>query len=289
MKLLSIGSVKLLQNSKLCLFGITVGLTGLHLLLTWKLIGDVDRLIISILFWGAILCLVWRKRDDVNLESGICSSFLGLVLIGLILFKSISLFWFESSFVRVMPLFITSSLCLLASGIKGLKQYWRELVITLLLCLPESSLIELINEFFKITTLTTKFATFSLWYLGLEVSRQGANVILPNGAVLVSTACTGTSTALLLLKLSVFFILMFHTDWKKKLSLLLGAIFIAFIISGIRIAILATVVSNHESFNYWHGSEGSQIFSTISILIFGLFCRILRSQDELASPDSVNS
>lgn len=286
MKALSFTSVKLLQNSKFCLFGIAVGLTGLHLILTWRLTGDIDRMIISVLFWGAILCLIWRKRNTLNLESGIFSSFFGLLLIALVFVKSISLLWVESSFLRIVPIITTLGLGMLASGIKGLKQYWRELIIVLLLCLPESLLTQIIDELFQVTTLTTKLAVFILWYLGFEVSRQGASVILPTGSPLVGSTCTGISAAILLLKLSVIFILMFHTDWSKKILLLTGAIFIAFATSGIRVAIIATVVSNREAFHYWHGSEGSQIFSTISILIFGLFCRFLLYLDECSEARS---
>lgn len=280
MKALPFSPDRLLQNSKFYLFGIAVGLTVLHLLLTWRMIGDVDRLILDTLFWGAILCLVWRKRDILDLESDIFSSFFGLLLIALVFFKSISLFWFEISALKVLPLISVLGLGLLASGIKGLKQYRRELLVVMLLCIPESLFIQIINEAFKVTTLTAKFAVFFLWYTGSEVSRQGDSIILPAGSALVSAACTGISTALLLLKLSVLFILFFSTSWNKKILVLIGAIFIAFVTGGIRVALIATMVSNQEAFNYWHGPEGNQIFSTISILIFGLFCRLLLPPDD---------
>ncbi len=277
-------------NSKFYLFGITVCLTALHLILTWRLTSDIDQLIINVLFWGALLCLLWRKRDILNLESGILSSFLGLLLIALVFVKSISLFWFESSFLKIVPLMIALGLALLASGIKGLKQYWRELIIALLLCLPESLLLKIIEEVFHVTTLTAKLSVFILWYLGFQVSRQGAIITLSNGSVLVGDLCTGISTAVILLKLSVLSILMFPTNWRKKILVPVAAIFIAFVAGGIRVALMAVVVSNHQAFSYWHGSQGNQIFSTIAILIFGLLCRFLlqppcppNSYDKLAT------
>ena len=286
MKALPLAPVKLLQNSNFSLFGIAVGLTAIHLILTWKVNANIDRLIISVLFWGAILCLLQRKRDIVNLESGIFSSFFGLLLIVLVLFKSISLFWFESSFLKLAPLLLALGLGLLASGIKGLNQYWRELLLVLLLCLPEGP-INQIEELFSVTTLTAKFASFVFWYLGFDVSNHGAMIYLPNGSVLVGTPCTGTSTALLLLKLSCLFILLFSTNWIKKILVLIGSVLIAFVISGIRVILLAALVSNHKAFVYWHGPVGNQMFSTISILVFGLFCHFLLQSDELASPDSI--
>ena len=282
MKVISFAPVKLLQNSKFCLFAIAVGLSALHLSLTWRLSGGVDPLIVGVLFWGAILCLLWQKQDKINLESDVLSSFFGSLLIALVLVKSISLFWVESSFLRIAPMMAALGIGLLASGIKGLKQYWRELIIVLLLSLPESSFQQIIEEIFKVTTLTANFAVILLWYLGFSVSHQGANIFLPNGSVSVAPFCTGISNALLLLKLSVLFILMFPTNWSKKALVLLAAVSIAFVTSGIRVAVMAVVVSSQEAFNYWHGPQGNQIFATISILIYGLFCRQLLQPDKSA-------
>lgn len=287
MKALPLAPVKLLENSKFCLFATAVGLTALHLILTWRAIGDTDRLIINVLYWGAILCLLWRKRDILNLESGIFSTFFGLLLIAFVLVKSISLFVFESSFVKIVPMIAALGLGLLASGVKGLKQYWRELIILMLLCLPENSLPQIIQNTFNITTLTAKFAILILWYLGFEVSGSGANINLPNGSVWVDTPCTGIVTAILLLKLSVLFMLVVPTNWIKKVLVAIGAVFIAFVASGIRVAIMAVVVSDQKTFDYWHGAEGNQIFSTIAILIFGLLCHFLSSPDKFESSDDM--
>ena len=285
MKVLPFDSVKLLQNQKFCLFGTAVGLSVLHLSLSWRLLGDTDQLILNVIFWGALLCVLWGKQDILNLESDTFSSFFGLLLIALVLLKSISLFWFEAYFLKVSPLLVALGLGLLASGVKGLKQYWRELLFVLLLCIPEGLFLQIVDKLFNVSVLTAKFAVFILWYLGFEASGQGINVVLPKGYVYVETACTGTSTALLLIKFSVLFILTFPTDWLKKILVLLGAVFIAFITSVIRVALMAVFVSNKEVFDYWHGSQGNQVFTTTSILIFGLLCRGLLQLHESASPD----
>lgn len=272
MKVLSLVSVQRLQSSKFYLFGIVVGLVAYQLLLTWQIGNDVDQLIINALFWGAILYLLWGKRDKLSLESEIFSSIFGLLLIVLVLFKSISLFWFETSFLRVIPLTTACGLALLASGMRGLKQYWKELIILLLLSLPPSLFVSIINHLLQITVLTAKVATFILWYLGFTLSRQGDTMILNGDAVMVTPECTGISTALLLIKLATIYILIFPTNWRKRLLSISGAIGISFIISTIRVALLATVVSDRAAFHYWHGGTGNQIFSTVSILCFGFFC-----------------
>lgn len=283
MKALPLAPVRPLQNSKFCLCGIAVGLTACHLVLIWRVSNNIDQLIISIIFWGAILCQVWRKQDSLNLESDIFSSFLGILLIALIFFKSISLFWFESSFLRVFPFIATLSLGLLASGIRGLKQYWQELAIVLLLCLPASLLTPTVDRLFHVSQLTTAFAVFILWYVGFDVTRLDTTIILPNGAATVSPACTGISTLLLLLKLAVIYILIFPINRRQKIFLFLGAIFISFVTSELRVALIATAVGDRAAFDYWHGTQGNQIFSTVSILLFSLLCRCLLSFKESSS------
>nr|WP_293089917.1 archaeosortase/exosortase family protein [Moorena sp. SIO3H5] len=73
---------------------------------------------------------------------------------------------------------------LLASGLKGLKQYWQHLTIFLCLAIPSGLPTLLID----VSTLTAKFSGLLLWYSGFEVSRQGVYLILPTVGALVSGA-----------------------------------------------------------------------------------------------------
>jgi cyanoexosortase A len=287
MKVLSLVPGQLLQSSKFYLFGITVGLVAYQLLLTWQLDNNVDQLTVNALFWGAILYLLWGKRDKLSLESDFFSSFIGLLLIVLIIFKSISLFWFESSLLNAVPFTFALGLSLLASGVKGLKQYWRELTIAVLLCLPVSFFEPFVDRLFHISQLTTAFAVFVLWYAGFDVTRLDTTIVLPQGSAIVGVACTGISTMLLLLKLATIYMLIFPSKWGQKICLVVAAISIAFMSGGLRVAIIATVVSNPTAFNYWHGASGNQIFSTVAIVLFGLLCRYLLLSKNSLSPNIV--
>jgi len=66
-----------------CLFATAVGLSALHLSLTWRLDGEIDPLIIVLYL---ILCLLWRKQDKINLE--IFFPAFGTLLIALVLVKA---------------------------------------------------------------------------------------------------------------------------------------------------------------------------------------------------------
>lgn len=266
-----------LQSSKFWLLSIAVSLIAIHISLTWKLTENFDRLSISVLIWGATLSLLWNKRNSLNLESGITSSFFGILLIVLVLLKSLSF-----SFLGVLPIASALGLGLLASGFRGLKQFWREFVIVSLLVIPQGLLSFAVEELVQLSLLTAKFVAFLLWYFGLEVSRQGNNIVLPTGSVDVNDSCSGIQSILLLLKLAVLYLFMFPANWLKIVLVPVTAVCIAFAVNTVRVGLMALLVafSNPEAFEYWHEGSGSQIFSMIAVMAFGLLCSFLIQQDE---------
>jgi exosortase/archaeosortase family protein len=75
---------------------------------------------------------------------------------------------------------------------------------------------------------------------------------------------------------------MFPTDLAKKILVPVVAILVAFVVNGVRVALMAVLVaySSQEAFEYWHTGTGSQIFFLITILIFGLFCYFISQKDD---------
>jgi cyanoexosortase A len=281
MKASGLDIVKKLNKSNFWLSAIAIDLLLIQIYLTWKFIGSSDTLSIKVLFWAAILNLIWKKRYTLNLESDIVSSVFGFLLISFVLVKSSSLFWFETYFVKIYALFSCFGLALMASGIKGLKQYTKEFIILLLL-ISEGLLISLISSKVDFSLLAAKFSSFVLWYLGFAVSRQGVNVILPTGAIEIYPACSGLNAILLLLQLALIFILVFPINTFQKIFLPIIAVFLAFIINVFRLVLITLLVaaSNHEGFEYWHGQPGTQIFSTISIFAFGFVCHLILQKNQ---------
>lgn len=258
------------------LLGITAGLITIHLTLTSRakdssLVGN------SALFWIAVCYLIWQKRNEINLESRIFSSIWGMAIVAFVLLKSTSLSGYDP-FLRFFPLISCLGVALLASGFKGLKQYWRELLILCFLVPPPGAL----SLLFDLSTITAKFATALLWYAGFEVHRQGVYVYLPNGGIEVYPGCSGIENMLHLLGLAVIFLLSFSTTWLEKIYLPIVASSFAFIVNGIRVAILAILAASAkpQALEYWHKGEGSLIFSMISVAILGLFCFVLLRQGE---------
>lgn len=265
-----------LQDFKIWLGGIGIGLILLHLLLIWKLTGQTDQILLSGLFWLAIAQKLWQRRQQLQWHSDGIASAIGLLLMGMTLIKSLSLFWVEASFLRLLPGLIAVSLGLLAAGWR-LQQFWRELLLVLPLILPKGLLLQGLETAIglPIRTLTAQFSSFMLHYLGFNVLRQGTVIELPNGAVDVLFGCTSIPALILLLQLAILFIAFFPIAPAQYIRVLMASASIAVVVSSSRIALLAIVAADKSSFSYWHGAQGSQIFSTIAIVLFGEFCRTL--------------
>jgi cyanoexosortase A len=275
---------KLLQDSKFWLSSTAIGLSGIYLSLVWKLTGNFSFLSISLVLLGTVSYLLWEKRDSLNLESDVFSTFLGLLLIASVLIKNTVDPYFGFLF-QISPLLSGLGLALLASGIKGLKQYIQEFTLILAISIPETLLLQL----FDVSLITAKFAAFFLIHLGFEVSLQGVNLILPTGAVEVTPGCSGFENMIWLLRLAALFLILFPSTLWKKILVPITAIALGFLVNSARVALMAFLVaySNQEAFKYWHEGDGAQVFSLISAFIFGALCYFLIFKNETSPSDSV--
>ncbi|MEG4082313.1 cyanoexosortase A [Microcoleus sp. POL10_C6] len=279
-----INSLKHIQEPKYWLLGIASGLIAIHLTLTSRT-NDTDLFGTMLLFWGVVAFLIWERHESLTFESGVFASFLGSSLIALILLKSSSISGYDF-FIRATPFLSGISLALLASGTKGLKQYWQELLILGYTAIPPG----LIGVFVDVALLTAKFSAFLLHYIGFEVVRKGVFLILEKGSVEVYHGCSGVNAMLQLLGLALVFLLMFPTTTGQKIVLPFVAIITAFLVNAARVGLLAVLVSlsQPEAFKYWHEGNGSVIFSMISVFIFGLFCWFAILKDQPPNKEGQN-
>jgi cyanoexosortase A len=125
--------------------------------------------------------------------------------------------------------------------------------------------------------MTANLASFILSTLRFHVSQQELYIILPVGAVRVDGGCSGSNQIFQLFKISLLVLVLFPTNLTKriwsKIIVPIIAMFIAFIVNGFRVALLAALANptSLKAFNYWHLGEGAHVFSMASILIFCLF------------------
>jgi len=276
---------KRLQEPKFWLLAIVAAIAALHLTLLSR-IDNSDMFATSILFWVAAGSLVWDKHETLSLESKPLPTVLGFLLLALILVRT-ALSGDSVSSAWVIPLIATLAVGLMASGFKGLKQYWKELLIFGLLAIYP--ILKLLLQIIDLSQVTAKTANVMLWYLGFNVQRQGVFLILPTSRVEVYGACSGLQSILQMLAISVLFLLMFPIrSHVKKVLCVVAAVLIGFFVNAIRVALMVILnnAGNKSAFDYWHEGNGSLIFSAISVLIFGIFCWLAFLRQPSQTPNS---
>lgn len=272
-----------LQQPRFWLLGIASAIVALHLALINRN-GNSEFFATSALFWAAAGSLLWDKRETLELESGTVASLVGAALLGLMFLRSASLSD-AGQFLRLLPIVSLVGLALLASGVQGLRQYWREFLIFGLFALIP--LLELGLQLIDLSTLTAKAAAFMLWYSGFPVDRQGTFLYLLKDRVQVYGACSGLQSILQMLSISVLFLLTVPLRaWYKNLLCVGVAIGLGFLVNAARVMLMTMLVSQKSAFNYWHEGNGSLIFSMIAVLLFGGFCWLAFLRDSSPGADS---
>lgn len=276
---------KRLQEPKFWLLAIVAAIAALHLTLLSR-IDDSDMFATSVLFWVAAGSLVWDKHESLSYQSKPLPTVLGVLLLAFILLRT-AFSGDSTSSAWVIPLIATLGIGLMASGFKGLKQYWKELLIFGLLAIYP--FLKLLLEIVDLSEITAKTANAMLWYLGFNVQRQGVFLILPTSRVEVYGACSGLQSILQMLAIAVLFLLMFpiRSHVKKALCVVV-AVLIGFLVNAMRVALMVILnnAGNKSAFGYWHEGNGSLIFSAISVVIFGCFCWLAFLRQPSQTPNS---
>lgn len=274
-----------LKEPRFWLLAIAVAIAIVHLSLLSR-IDDSDLFATSALFWLAAGSLIWDSRETFDFNSGIFASLVGLVILALVLLRS-SFSPDSVSTAWALPFIATVGLGLLASGFKGLRQYWKALVIFGLLAVYP--LLKLTLQAIDLSEITAMAGAFNLSYLGFPVQRQGVFLVLPKSRVEVYGACSGIQSILQLLSISVLFLLLFplRTHWQKAVCVG-SAVIIAFVVNSFRVALMAILNNGGDknAFEYWHTGNGSLIFSAIAVLIFGGFCWFAFLRQTPSTPES---
>jgi cyanoexosortase A len=260
-----------LKAPKYWLLALVAALAAIHLTLLSR-IDDSELFATCLLFWIAVGSLIWDRYQTLNLESTLFASLLGaLIVIGMVTRAGSSPDSISSAWV--LPLVAGLGTGLLASGFKGLRQYWREFIIFGLLAVYP--LLRLTLQAIDLSEITAKAASFMLWYSGVPVRLQGVFLIMPTSRVEVYGACSGIQSILQLLSISVLFLLMFPVrSYLQKGLCIVAAVVIGFVVNAMRVALMAILnnAGDKNAFYYWHEGQGSLIFSAIAVLIFGGFC-----------------
>ncbi|MDB9457634.1 archaeosortase/exosortase family protein, partial [Dolichospermum circinale CS-545/17] len=263
----------------LFIFGL---ISAINLTLYWRVEQNFNQWFLELTLYGSILWHLYQKRYDLTLVSVFPANFIGCCLIIIpylnanFSIQEISIFWY------FLPLITSVGFALLASGFQGIKQFRRYLVITTIFPLVEI-LVKLLGMLIKITVISAKFTSFLLWYLGFDSNTQGTLVYVNNGIIDVLSECTAIPLLILLLKVSFLLIILFPSFLKNIYLPFILSVVISGVCSVIRLAIIALVVTDKPAFNYWHGSQGGDIFALLSFLLFGITILFLSPNHQIPS------
>jgi len=266
-KIEKFSKVNLLNQTFLILF--IFGLvTSTHLTLYWRVEQDFNDWFFQLLLYASILFHIYERRNNLAFISHFPANFVGccLILIPYIkanfLVQEISIFWY------FLPLISAIGLALLASGFQGIKQFRRELAITVIFPLV-FVFVKLLTMLISIQVISAKITSFLLWYLGFDSITEGTIVYVNGGAIDVLLPCTGMSLLIMLLKFSFVLSTLFPSLLKNIYLPFILSVIISVIFSISRLMIMALVVTDKPAFHYWHGSQGGDLFTVLSFLCFG--------------------
>ncbi len=249
-----------------------VAVIAIHLTLTFK-ISSSDRQITAMLFWATAAYLISERREKLQFHTGPIASIFGAILLALLLLKTSG--YCEESFLLGYPFLASIALATLATGFRGLREYWREIMLLFFAGIPEVLLSKLTDP----APITAQFANSMLWYSGFDVTQKGIYLELPGGSVEVYSGCSGVVAMTQLLGMSILFLMLLPLPWKwfQKLILPIAAVAIGFLVNAMRVSLMAILVSQKQmaAFNYWHTGSGSLVFSVIGTVLLVLLIWVL--------------
>lgn len=284
MKVGSFPRIRSLTGFHYLLLGMATALVTVHLMLV-RQHGNTSFFTLSLVFWSAVASVVWQNRDRLNFHSRLLPRLFGLLLIGVILVWG--LVAPTVPFLEVYPFLAALGLGLFASGFKGLTQYRSELIILFFWGVPKA----IFSPIVDFSLITTKFATFILWYTGHTVAVQGTIIALPGGAVNVLKSCSGVNGVFYMLGLSVLALTLYPVEGRKRWFIPILAMLTSFIVNGFRVVFLARLADaqQYTALDYWHEGNGSLLFLTIPVLLFGCFYLFLLQRETFDAQEDVES
>ncbi|MDX1977336.1 MAG: archaeosortase/exosortase family protein [Pseudanabaenaceae cyanobacterium bins.68] len=242
------------------------------LLQVWQITDPTFKVSLSDLVVLAGFIYLWRPQVNLNQAWPIVAMSLAIAL----LLKSTTLFWFEPDLWATAWWLFNLCLVWLCWGNRRMPSYWRQLLLLNLFIAPIDPLAAwLIN--LRIPTAIA--ANFGLHYLGFEASRAGSLIFLPQGTVDVNQGCTALDLLIQTYRLVILLGMAVPISWQNWLKIHLVSVGIPFLVSVLRVMLLALIVRDRPAFHYWHTGGGGNWFALGSLLLTGIgWLKILGDQ-----------
>jgi exosortase len=259
-------------HTRIIACGILVGLFYLPVwlgMLWHSIVGGGSSLVLNLggIYLG--LEMLWQQRGQLKqLEVTDEERFLGHAIV----LGSAAIFSFCLSSISLQALLVMLILIGIACSIWGFsffKANWLPALLILIGVYPD--LMFLANQLRVILTADTleRFMTWcssvTLQVMGYPAVAEGAILALPTGKVQVASGCSGADMAFVLGGCSILLGLFMHWRLPKIIFMVVAGILLALVLNIPRIVLLtfAEVYWGRQSFEFWHGTWGGQIFSGI--------------------------
>lgn len=237
----------------------------LHLGLDWYL-GAFSHLMVSALFWLAILFQTWDKRYGVKPEMRLPEF---IICIALVIAVIIVGFYRRSGNIAgFFPLFSFLGWIIGVYSYQKLLVYRKELLMVLCLGLPKFANDQLLN----VAPITAKAVYSLLLYTGHTVVQKNQQIILPTGSIEVVPECSGLMLMIYMVSVSVVFLGISSLSRGLSCLLVLLAIAVGFVANAIRVSILAILATpqSWDAFKFWHSNQGASFFVLGAMLSYAL-------------------
>lgn len=242
----------------------------IHLLSLFKADSPLENIYILSFFYGITAWFYLQNFPQIKPSAKLVPRLVGIFIIAYLSIKTLSIFHTEFRlFWFITPPLIFLAFSLIINGWTGIKDFWRALVGITALSWVMPLLASLAFRFAFLQKISAQLSSYFLWYLGFQSQSRENFIFVNDGAVNVNGSCTALPIFFIFLSLLVILSLYFPRLIQNLPLTTALALGIGFILSIIRIMIMAVVVNDQPVFDYWHGTTGSNIFTSAGLLLFG--------------------
>jgi exosortase/archaeosortase family protein len=253
------------------LWQLLAAIFALYLLLLSLLTQPPDEMLNLVLVMGGALMVLHQPAAGWQPRPGRIGRWVGVALL-------VAMLWFgqrlmNSDFISsLLPLLAGFALALLAAPASKLRPFLPSL--SMLALLPVVRALDSLTPLGPLSVATAWLTQQMLTLSGYAAEQFGTLVKLQGGGVDVSGPCAGLSILLQLLLVAVIFALAFpmRHRWQNGL-MLLGAPLIGMGVNGMRITLLALLITSSLPnrqwwFTFFHDHWGALIFSGLGMQLF---------------------
>lgn len=246
--------------------------------------------VFALLVWGGALICMEDQIEALEPRPGRIGLVVGSLLLLWVIARTSRILYWEGILYFLAPLGALA-LAMLCLPLRELPKLRESLLCMMML--PSFALLTLRLPEHPLSLLTARISAFWISLLGLDVTSQGRNVLLPDGGVTVLGACNGMDMIAQIICVGLIFLMAFpiKSPLSRLIVLLLSSL-LGLLANTLRISLLALITTTGQGkgaplFEFFHKDMGSLIFSGLGVFVFGMIYMWLLERELPPLPDQV--